>query len=163
VPAVLVDQPVPGELAQPRVERQRPSGQIAVQPAVRLREGVLHHVGGVEAGGQPPVHAQRDHTPQPPPVPLQQRAPGLPVSFLGEAEQLLRVGFESGHRAPSLEQTPQLRGKRDRKKLTVPDIGGQLFGVDACRRARYNPAVTVRGRQATVGCPLTPTGDRAAR
>jgi hypothetical protein len=97
VAAVFVGDPVPGQLPQPGVERQRPLAGIAVQPAVGLGEDLLDHVGRVHAGGQPRVQAQGDHPPQPRPVPLQQRAAGAAVAGAGAPQQLLGVGRGVGH------------------------------------------------------------------
>jgi hypothetical protein len=77
----------------------RPLPGIAVQPAVRLGEGLLHHVGGVHARRQPAVQAQGNHAPQPVAVPLQQRAAGAAVAIAGAAQQLLGVGLGLSHGA----------------------------------------------------------------
>ncbi len=64
---------------------------------IGLGEHLLNHVGGIDAGRQPGVEAQGDHSPQPSPVSLQEGAAGVAVSGPGAAEQFLGVGRGVGH------------------------------------------------------------------
>jgi hypothetical protein len=64
VPAVEIDQPIPGDLPEPRIEGHRTIPEILGKLAEGLDERFLNHVRGVEARGEPGIHAHRDHPPQ---------------------------------------------------------------------------------------------------
>ena len=58
LPAVQLRQPVAGKLSQPRIKRERPVAEIIGQLLDGLGQGVLDHVGRINAAGQPAIHAQ---------------------------------------------------------------------------------------------------------
>ncbi len=88
-----LEQPLPGELAQPRIERQWPGLQVVRQALSGVGQRLLHHVRGVHSGRHPPVDAQRDHLPQPAPMPRQQLLPRSLIARPRSLEQLFGVGL----------------------------------------------------------------------
>ena len=45
-----------------------------------LAESLLHHVRGVDSGGEPAIHPHADHMPQAIPVPCQNLLPGKGIT-----------------------------------------------------------------------------------
>ena len=88
-----LEQPLPGELAEPRVERQRPVPQVVGQALRGVGQRLLHHVGGIDPGRHPAVDAQRDHLPQPAPMPRQQLLPGRLIARTRSLDQFFGVGL----------------------------------------------------------------------
>jgi hypothetical protein len=102
VAAVDLDQPLPGQAAQPGVERQRPPLRVVGKFQVRLGQGVLDDVGGVEAWPQPAVEANLDHVAQALAVPGQQSAAGVGVARGDAAQQLVGLFVARGTHADGL-------------------------------------------------------------
>ncbi len=90
VAAVELDDPLPGEPAQPRIERQRPVAEEVIQLAAGVGQGLLHDVGRVDQGSQPAVEPHGDHPPQALAVPLQQDIERWPAAA-GVLEQFLSL------------------------------------------------------------------------
>jgi len=55
VPPMGLDQPLPGELPQPGIERHRPVAEVIVEPTRGVGERLLDDVRRVNAGVQPAV------------------------------------------------------------------------------------------------------------
>ena len=102
VAAMELDDPLPGEPAQPRIERQGAVAEEVIQLLAGVGQGFLDDVRGVDQGGQPAVEAHGDHPPQAIAMPLEQHlkrwsaAAGIPEQFLG-----LRVFQRLRHRRHS--------------------------------------------------------------
>ena len=64
VAAILVDQPLAGQHAQPQIEGHVRAGRVFPYPAGSVNVRLLHYVRRIDASLQPPVDAQRDHPPQ---------------------------------------------------------------------------------------------------
>jgi hypothetical protein len=109
---VQLDQPLPGEPAQPGVKGQRPLLQVAGQLADRVRQGFLHHVGGVHARRQAPVEADGDHLPQAAAVARQQLLTGAALAAAGAFQELLGVRVETSHGWRSLQHQSSRAGKK---------------------------------------------------
>ena len=96
------DQAVPGDLPEPGVERQRPLAEVVGEPRGGLGQGLLHQVGGVDAGGQAAVEADGDHPPQAVAVAFEQELARLGLAAAGAVEQFLGIGLSGGgHRLTS--------------------------------------------------------------
>ena len=96
VVAVELDQPEPGHLAEPGVERQGAVAEVAREPQGRVGQRLLDDVGGVNPRGQPPVDPDGDHPPEPIAMPGQEFGPGRRVAEPGRPEQLVGIGRRRG-------------------------------------------------------------------
>ena len=85
------NQPLPGESAQPGVERQRAIPQVVVQVLAGVGQSLLHDVGGVDSRREPAIHPHGDHLPQAAPVPVQEPLASVVVSQGGLPEQFVGV------------------------------------------------------------------------
>lgn len=94
--AVQLDQPLPGQPPQPRIEGQRPLPQVVVELAGGVGEGFLHHVGRVHAGRQASIQMGGDHATQSAAVTGQQPLPRLVVALPCLFQQVIGTCFR-GH------------------------------------------------------------------
>ena len=92
MPAVGIDQPVPGHVPQPEPKRHRGIGKIIAEPAVRLDEHILHDVAGVHPPLHHPIHAQVDHPADRGAVPLEEPVDGVAVSLTNAIQEHERYG-----------------------------------------------------------------------
>jgi hypothetical protein len=97
--AMQIDQPVPGELAQPGIEGQGTGAEVLVQVATGLEQGILDNVGGIQPGLQATVQAGRHHELEAVPKTVQQKGPGAGIALTGRPEQILsnKVWVWLGH------------------------------------------------------------------
>ena len=105
-----------GDQPQPQVERDRGVAQVVGQLERGLQEGLLEHVGGVDAALQPAVQAQRHHAAQALAVLRQDPAPEVLIpgsDLLQQAADLTRVG---GGLMVHTSLYAQLAGAGTRKK-----------------------------------------------
>jgi sirohydrochlorin ferrochelatase len=92
MPPLQLDQPLPGEFPQPRIEGHRAVAQVIGQIAARDGQDVLDDVGGVHASGQSSIHPHRDHLAQPIAVLRQQSLSGRVVAPARPLDELLAIG-----------------------------------------------------------------------
>lgn len=118
--------------SQPRGERQWPLAEVVRQLVGGVGQGFLDDVGGIDAGSDTAVEAQRDHPSQPLPVPGQQLLACLGVSLFGAHNQILDVGVFGVH---AHLRSPQEVSSRQRKRLQPQRIfrGGHALGALAVR------------------------------
>jgi hypothetical protein len=64
VAAAQIDKLLESQLPQPKIEGRGTPTEIVRQSAGRFGEGLLNHVGWVDAGYHPRIHTHRDHSPQ---------------------------------------------------------------------------------------------------
>ena len=83
VPLMTLHQVLPGDVPQPGIERQRALAEVIRQPPRRLGEGLLDDVGRVDPRGHAAIEPDRDHPPQPRPVPGEKLVPGPVVASAG--------------------------------------------------------------------------------
>ncbi len=93
VPAVVSEELFPGQLAKPRIERQRPVPQVGRQFPLGVDQRVRHHIRWIEPGGGAIVHVDGHHSLEPVTVSLQQNRDRRRVSATGTIQQLFSVGF----------------------------------------------------------------------
>ena len=91
VPPLQFPEARPGDLPEPRVERQRTLTQIVGPLPNALGERVLNDVGGIEALPQPIDQTDLDHPPQLGPVALKQRFGGAGFAFDGTMKQFVGI------------------------------------------------------------------------
>src|SRR4051812_3489709 len=98
--AMELEQPLPGELPQPRVEWQQSLAEVAGEPPSGVGERLLNDIRGVDAGRQSPIQVEGDHLPQSAAVPGQQPLARSLVAVLGRPKQfeLIGVGLARLHR-----------------------------------------------------------------
>jgi hypothetical protein len=77
---VQLDQPIRGDLPQPRVKGQGSMTHIVGQFAIRFGQDILNDVGGIDANGQTPVHAEADELAQAAPMLGEQLIAGRAVA-----------------------------------------------------------------------------------
>ena len=108
----------------------RPGADVAVQTPVGLGQNVLHHVGRVDARGEPGVDAQGDDPPQPPPVAVQQRSSRVLSPAPVRSSSSSVSGGTVGTAIPpqihpaGFPETGQKKGGEDDR--IVPRVGGML-------------------------------------
>jgi hypothetical protein len=103
VATVQLDHPLPGELPEPREERERPVAQVRIEAGRRRHQRVLDDVGRVEPRQQPPVEPDGDDPPETGPMPLQEPLPGVVVAPTGPLDESLGVQVaRRSHRDASL-------------------------------------------------------------
>jgi hypothetical protein len=86
-----LNQPIPGELAQPGVERERAIPQVVVQMLAGVCQGFPHHVGRLDSHRQPAIDPHGNHVPQAAPVLVQEPLACFVVSLSGLPEQFVGV------------------------------------------------------------------------
>jgi hypothetical protein len=92
--AMELEQPLPGELPEPWVERQRPLAKVAGKSPGGVGEGLLHDIRGVDSGGQAVIEVDGDHLPQSTAVSSQQPLARVVVALCGCLEQFEFSGIE---------------------------------------------------------------------
>jgi hypothetical protein len=94
---VDLDQPLPGDLSQPRVERQRLVTQVVVELFVSLDQYVLNDVGGIEPTKQAAVQTDADHLAQAITVANQQGLTRRVIATGAAQDQFVSVGRSRSH------------------------------------------------------------------
>ena len=110
-----LDQPVPGQLPQPRVERQRPATQVVRQFLSGIGQDFLDNVRRIDASGETAIHADRDHPAQPVAVPDQELLASGTVAAAGAFDEQIGIRLaDRWHRGVyPLTLTPQNHEKGD--------------------------------------------------
>jgi hypothetical protein len=109
--AVEIDDSIPGKLAKPRVKRQRSASQVISQLVGRNGEGILDHIGWIDACLQAAVEVDRNHFPEARPMPSKELLTSRQVTVCRPIEQLIGARISRGHRFLPLLLTPQKKGK----------------------------------------------------
>jgi hypothetical protein len=61
MPAMLVDQVIASDLAEPEIERHRRIAKVIAKPLIRLDQDILNDVGGIHAPGQGVIETEANH------------------------------------------------------------------------------------------------------
>ena len=96
MPAVGVDEAIPGHVPQPELERHGGVGQIVAEPTVGLDHHVLHDVAGIHPPLHDAIHPLVDHPADRRAMAFKQAVDRVAVSLADAVEQhkrWLRLGY----------------------------------------------------------------------
>ena len=110
--AVQLDQALPGQLAHPGIEGQRPLPQIVVETASGVEQRFLYHVGRIDTRGQAAIDVDGDHVLQALAVPNQHGLTRLFVAAFGASQQFVGVRSVFRH-----ERNLSVEAKHSREEI----------------------------------------------